>query len=131
MGAGQKLVPGPGNYNPTEKTMGLAPSYTLGGGRNSSKTKKEGPGPGAYNPSVDYAKENIGGVKIGTSVRARASLDNPPGPGNYNVGGRLGGPAFGIGTGIRSGVKNDATPGPGHYKLPTYVANLPRYQMPD
>lgn len=111
--------------------MGSAPSYTLGGGRTKDGVKKFAPGPGAYNPSVEYSKENLGGVKIGTSIRNKQSSDNPPGPGNYNVGGRLGGPAFGIGTGIRSGAKSDQTPGPGHYKLPSYVANLPKYSMPD
>ena len=50
-----------------------------------------------------------------------------PGPGNYNVSGRLGGPAYGIGSGSRANIKSDQTPGPGHYKLPVYVANLPRY----
>jgi hypothetical protein len=42
------------------------------------------PGPGAYNPKVDYAKENIGGVKIGTGKRSNKVGSEAPGPGNYN-----------------------------------------------
>lgn len=77
---------------------------------------------------MDCAKENLGGVRIGTSDRANNYHgDNVPGPGNYNVSGRLGGPSYGIGSGNRSIAKNDQTPGPGQYKLPVYVASLPRY----
>ena len=106
----------------------------MGGGalRKSVAEKGTMPGPGAYNPRVNYSKENLGGVKIGTSPRsAKYNNEGVPGPGNYNVTGRLGGPAFGIGTGSRQNSKYDQTPGPGHYKLPYYVAALPRYSMPD
>ncbi|CDW82018.1 UNKNOWN [Stylonychia lemnae] len=125
--------PGPGNYNPTERTLSTAPQYTMGGGGQRSKAgRTDQPGPGQYNPKVDCAKENLGGVKIGTSPRGqRRNNDAQPGPGNYNVTGRLGGPAYGIGSGSRSNAKKEQTPGPGHYKLPVYVASLPRYQMPD
>lgn len=63
------------------------------------------PGPGQYNPSVDYAKENLGGIKIGTSKRSgNKELENVPGPGNYQAYNSIGlGPGFGFGTGSRSG----------------------------
>lgn len=99
-----------------------------GGGQRSKGARVDIPGPGQYNPKVDCAKENLGGIKIGTNPRGNKYLDDGiPGPGNYNVSGRLGGPAFGIGSGSRANLSKEQTPGPGHYKLPTYVANLPRY----
>jgi hypothetical protein len=82
----------------------------MGGGslRNSKSGKNTMPGPGQYNPRVDYAKENLGGVKIGTSPRGfKYNNEGVPGPGNYNVHGRLGGPAYGIGSGSRSNAKYD------------------------
>lgn len=68
--ASSKDGPGPGNYNLDERTLNSAPSYTMGGGAVRSKVgKNEMPGPGAYNPRVDYSKENLGSVRIGTSPR--------------------------------------------------------------
>ena len=126
--------PGPGNYNLNERTLSTAPAYTMGGGalRKSKSGKTDMPGPGAYNPRVDYSRENLGGVKIGTSPRGTKYENHGiPGPGNYNVSGRITGPAYGIGSGSRSNAKYDQTPGPGHYKVPYYVAQMPRYMMPD
>jgi hypothetical protein len=110
--ANSKEGPGPGNYNPTERTLTAAPSYTMSGARPRT-AKYELPGPGQYNPRVDYAKENIGGVKIGSSTRGHFASLEVPGPGNYNVSGRLGGPAYGIGSSNRGNMKHDQTPGPG------------------
>ena len=43
------------------------------------------PGPGQYNPRVDYAKENLGAVKIGTGTRDQGKAlpggKDAPGPG--------------------------------------------------
>jgi hypothetical protein len=48
------------------------------------------------------------GIKIGTSPRGtKYDRLEVPGPGNYNVTGRLGGPAYGIGSGNRSKAKLD------------------------
>ena len=109
--ASSKEGPGPGNYNPDERrSLASAPAYTMGGGalRKSAADKSSMPGPGAYNPRVDYSKENPGSIKIGTSPRnSKFNTEGVPGPGNYNVTGRLGGPAYGIGTGSRSNSKHD------------------------
>jgi hypothetical protein len=98
------------------------------------KTNEFAPGPGAYNPSVMMSKENLGSIKIGTSLRDSKGMmggqDNP-GPGNYNSSTALGGPNFAFGTGGRNGSKKDTTPGPGHYKVPYHISQLPRYAMPD
>ena len=95
----------------------------------------KGPGPGSYNPRVDYAKENLGTVKIGTGTRDQGKAlpggKDAPGPGQYTLGTSLSGPAFGIGTSQRDESKGQDIPGPGQYHVPTYIANLPRYMMPD
>ena len=63
------------------------------------------PGPGAYNPKIDFSKENLGGIKIGTGTRdshgALAGAKEVPGPGQYELKRSLNGPAFGIGTSQR------------------------------
>ena len=59
---------------------------------------------------------------------------NVPGPGQYTLSGTINGPSFGIGSSNREsigGAGKKFTPGPGHYKVPTYIANLPKYTMPD
>lgn len=131
LGYSKDTIPGPGNYQMTDKALAAAPAYSMGS-KNLKKPKEWAPGPGAYNPSVSASKEGIGGVKIGTSKRGElAGSSENPGPGNYgNIGG-LGGPTFGFGTGSRHDQKKDNTPGPGHYKVPCHVQNLPTYAMPD
>lgn len=93
------------------------------------------PGPGAYNPSIGAAKENIGGVRIGTASRdQRGAMSNTldtPGPGNYNISSHLNTHSYGFGSGVRQKMSQDKTPGPGHYKLPYHVAEVPRYFLPD
>ena len=95
------------------------------------------PGPGAYNPKFSVSKENLGNVKIGTSKRDSRGLPggvNVPGPGQYTISGTINGPSFGIGSSHRDDIGGSSTkftPGPGHYKVPTYIANLPKYTMPD
>ena len=104
----------------------------------SKNSLDKSPGPGHYNPKVDYAKENLGGVKIGTGNRSQHTTlggKEVPGPGQYDLGSSMAGPAFGIGSSTRedgSASKSKMqTPGPGSYKVPTYIANLPKYSMPD
>ena len=67
--AGAALGPGPGNYNPSERTLSAAPAYSMGYKKHGKGEGTNSPGPGAYNPQVDYSKENLGGVRIGTSTR--------------------------------------------------------------
>ena len=66
--------------------MNAAPAYSMGY-KKPLKTNEFAPGPGAYNPSVSISKENLGSIKIGTSLRDGKGMmggqDNP-GPGNYN-----------------------------------------------
>lgn len=130
-------MPGPGNYNPLESGRAKPPAYTMRPKTSSLSDLNKSPGPGAYNPKFDVSKENLGACKIGTGTRD-AGKNIPggkevPGPGAYAPRTSLGGPAFGIGSSMRDEVnpKSLGTPGPGHYKVPTYIANLPKYTMPD
>jgi len=112
------------------------PAYSMRPRTSGAESNLKSPGPGSYDPRVDYAKENLGQVKIGTSTRnSIKSLAEVPGPGQYTVGGSLGGPAFGIGSSNRNDGSSMKTkqyvPGPGAYHVPTHIANLPRYIMPD
>lgn len=59
-------VPGPGNYEVTDKAINKCPSaFTMGAKYHSGKDEETLPGPGAYN--IDNNKKS--GVKIGTSSR--------------------------------------------------------------
>ena len=131
-------MPGPGNYNPADSAAkGKPPAFTMRVKTHIKTSNEMAPGPGAYNPKFSVSKENLGNVKIGTSKRDTRGLPggaSVPGPGQYTLSGTNNGPSFGIGSSHRdglgaSGAKN--TPGPGHYKVPTYIANLPKYTMPD
>ena len=131
-------MPGPGNYNPLDSAAkAKPPAFTMRVKTHIKTSNETAPGPGAYNPKVSLSKENLGNVKIGTSKRDNAGLPggvSVPGPGQYSITGTLSGPAFGIGSSSREGLAsagNKYTPGPGHYKVPTYIANLPKYTMPD
>lgn len=92
--AAYSKVPGPGAYNPRRMRKGknqkIGTQEKLSMGRYKTGT----PGPGAYEPG----KRRKGGkVRIGSAVR-RPLYDskNTPGPGNYNVRGKIGGPKYGI-----------------------------------
>lgn len=55
-----------------------------------------------------------------------------PGPGEYKIIERaIEGPKFGFGTGLRKVPRRDESPGPGAYKVPTKIANLPQYALPN
>jgi Sperm-tail PG-rich repeat len=128
-------VPGPGNYNPHDSGKNKPPAFSMGLKTLLKSGNMFTPGPGAYQPKIAISKENLGNIKIGTSKREnRNSGVFVPGPGAYTLNTSLGGPAFGIGSSTRDGspakTKNQ-TPGPGYYKVPTHIANLPRYVMPD
>lgn len=110
--------------------MAHAPSYTMGY-KKQNKSNEFAPGPGAYNPALNYSKENLGGVKIGTSKRQDLLSSDAPGPGNYNISAGINSSSYAFGTGSRRDNKMDPTPGPGHYKAPCYVGNVPRYCIPD
>ncbi|TNV81347.1 hypothetical protein FGO68_gene8366 [Halteria grandinella] len=135
--AAKTMAPGPGNYNPLEMGKSKPPAFSMGiktGGKNFGD---KSPGPGQYNPKIDYAKENLGSVRIGTGTRDQGSSvftgKDMPGPGQYTLGTSLSGPAFGVGTSMRDGGGGGKgeVPGPGSYRLPTHIANLPKYIMPD
>lgn len=98
---GHSSTPGPGSYE-YQRKVGEGPKYVMnprrdeggiGGGMSNSRYV---PGPGSYNPDVHMTRDKAPGAKMGTSNRAdlyegRAN----PGPGQYDVRGRLNGPQWG------------------------------------
>lgn len=54
-----------------------------------------------------------------------------PGPGQYPLDSTLKGPRFGFGTDKRHKPAKDSSPGPGAYKVPTKIADVPKYVIPN
>lgn len=125
-------TPGPGSYEYKLK-VGEGPKYVMnprreeGGAVNTSNSRYV-PGPGSYNPEVHMTRDKAPGVKMGSSNRAdlyegRAN----PGPGQYDVRGRLNGPKWGFGSENRGqGYKSD-TPGPGSYDHKPKIGDVAPY----
>ena len=133
-------MPGPGNYNPhDDAAKSRPPAFSMRPKTSDNNALHKSPGPGQYNPKFNLSRENLGGVKIGSSSRdalgAMPGGTDIPGPGTYALSTSLGGPAFGIGSSNRdndpSMKSKQFVPGPGSYKLPSYTSNLPKYTMPD
>lgn len=122
-------TPGPGSYD-CPLRVGEGPKYVMNPRRDDSNllSPKYIPGPGAYNPSVDLIKGNNSGAKIGTSNRTELydSKANP-GPGQYDVRGRITGPKWGFGSDQRGKDYKSTVPGPGSYDLPSNVGAVPKY----
>jgi len=122
-------TPGPGSYEYSLK-VGEGPHYVINPRRedNSGQKTKYVPGPGAYTPSDGLVKEKRTGVRIGTSNRSDLyDTKLNPGPGQYDVRGRIGGPKWGFGSDQRGRDYKSGVPGPGSYDLPTKVGDVPSY----
>jgi len=122
-------TPGPGSYDYSTK-VGEGPKYIMNPRREGSNllSPKYLPGPGAYSPSVEFVKEKNSGPKMGTSIRTDLydSKANP-GPGQYDVRGRVVGPKWGFGSDQRGKDYTSTVPGPGSYDLPSKVGVVPKY----
>lgn len=126
---GNSTTPGPGSYNYNSK-VGEGPKFVMNPRRDEGKLQNSRyvPGPGAYSPSVEYVKNSAPRSGMGTSQRGGLySSKSNPGPGQYDVRGRIGGPKYGFGSQSRSGGYGTATPGPGHYDHKHYVGDVPKY----
>ena len=122
-------TPGPGSYNITSK-VGEGPKYIMNPRREDEKVQNARylPGPGAYSPSVEFVKNHQPAIGMGTSQRSGLySTKSNPGPGQYDVRGRIAGPKWGFGSQQRNGGNSNATPGPGHYDHKNYVGDVPTY----
>jgi len=123
-------TPGPGSYALSPK-IGEGPKYIINPRRDDvAKTQhaRYVPGPGAYTPSVEFAKTKSPAIRMGTSSRdGFYETKTNPGPGQYDVRGRIGGPKWGFGSEQRRGDYKSGTPGPGSYNLKSTVGNVPKY----
>ena len=123
--------PGPGQYSFGGSRGG--PAYSMGVKLN-DKDDHWQPAPGAYNVSIDAVKGDPKANRFGGGNRSNiASGKFGPGPGAYNaINFRpTESISYSIGDSKRTRTKNLEVPGPGQYHVPYYVADVPRYQMPN
>jgi len=125
------FTPGPGAYTVPSK-VNEGPKYHMGIKKEDQSLMyaKTIPGPGAYNPSVRFVKDSQPSFGIGSGKRDdlyRSGM--APGPGQYDVRGRHGGPHWGFGSSKRDDLKRSEHPGPGAYTLPPKIADVPKYAM--
>lgn len=126
------MNPGPGDHN-TQRNFGEGGSkYTMG--LKTTMAQKFGidqPGPGDY----EMSPVRKGGPThlIGTGKRSDLGVGKSflsPGPGQYNLRGKLDGPQVGFGSARRSDkLEKSYDPGPGSYMLPGTVGNIPKYLL--
>jgi len=133
-GLSQSMIgPGPGAYSYNSRAI-EGPKHVMTARHEDTSLNylKSTPGPGAYTPAFDKSKDRSPAVGIGTSNRTELTGTKAvPGPGQYDVRGRLGGPKWGFGNEERAGIAGSPTnhPGPGHYTLPSKFADLPKYAL--
>ena len=108
--------PGPGHYDPNRLDK-KAPEYIMGLKPRPFSASNQ-PGPSDYSPNISLIKEsNHLGGRIGSGIRTYKDLRDAPGPGQYDIRGKIPGPTHVIGTQSRGKFDNQGTPGPGHYEL--------------
>lgn len=121
--------PGPGAYTLGRNSCN-APSYSMAGSKY-DKDLSDAPGPGKYQPNFSNKGDDRASL-IGTGQRSSISVGKKgPGPGAYNVHGTGVSLTYSIGNSVRKAARADKVPGPGQYHVPYYVAEVPRYQMPN
>ena len=103
------------------------------GSRTGLKDDNWQPGPGKYQPQIDSIKGDAKASRFGNGSRSNiASGKDGPGPGAYNINYRnTEANNYSIGSGVRKVDKDGGNPGPGSYHVPYYVADVPRYVMPN
>ena len=121
-------TPGPGAYSIGSHSN--APAYSMSGAKY-DKDLSGAPGPGKYMPNFSNKGDERASL-IGRGPRSQISVGKKgPGPGAYNPNSGLGSATYSIGTSLRTDAKQNKVPGPGQYHVPYYVAEVPRYQMPN
>ena len=110
--------PGPGNYDPSTKSLSKfdsAPTYRIGTSSRDHFVGSKVPGPGAYTASE--IRPHSSATKIGTGKRLPLNENvETPGPGTYEIPAKaVEGPKFTmVGRGLTGNSSN--SPGPGHYE---------------
>lgn len=136
-----KLVPGAGTYE--LKSMGFnleKPKFHFGMVLTHDDTTKfihSVPGPGTHSPSGQVVKHHAPVYSMGSKLKSTLTRNEyVPGPGTYvNSAEKLktAAPSFGFGTSKRPeiGKTKMVVPGPGSYKLPSKIADVPDFAMPN
>lgn len=106
--------------------------FTMGVKTQLSKSNVEVPGPGEYDSQV--ANHKVGATHlIGTSHRSDLGVGKSylsPGPGQYDIRGKIGGAKVGFGRQKKTNkVEKTYLPGPASYNIPGTVGNLPKYLL--
>lgn len=125
-------TPGPGSYVQKGK-IGEGPKYAMRP-RTAVIMRPNGPGPGQYNASIAAINDKPPTAIMGHSSRGAAigSAKEVPGPGAYSqLEKSKSGPSFSFGTSSGAANKKNDVPGPGTYKIPSSMAALPDYAMPN
>ena len=134
---GVREVPGPGNYNPTQKYKSLA--YTMGIKIDHSK-ENEIPGPNKYSNNLNKfinkynnnPQYSFGGDRKDRSYDLKS---HTPGPGQYEkkkvelLSNKNNIPSFSFGKDSRDYNPCNTMPGPGDYELKNKINNGPKYSM--
>lgn len=137
-----KLVPGAGQYETKSAAFNIEkPKFHMGVRLDHDDTKKfihSVPGPGTHSPTGVVGKSRAPVYSMGGKLKSSLTRNEyVPGPGQYvNSAERLkqSSPSFGFGTSQRpdiGGKKNMQVPGPGAYKLPSKIADVPDFAMPN
>lgn len=137
-----KLVPAPGTYEIKSKAFESMekPKFHMGQKLHFDDTKKyihSIPGPGTHEPTYVPTKSRSPVYSMGAKFdKQKDTTMLVPGPGTYvNSAEKLkqAAPSFGFGTSKRPviGATKLQVPGPGAYKLPSKIADLPDFAMPN
>ena len=97
-----------------------------------SKTKFV-PGPGSYEPNYKAEVNALPQYSIKGRYKAARKLD-VPGPGTYgkSLVDKQTAPSYGFGSSPqREPIKKTLSPGPGGYRIPSMIAEVPAYAMPN
>ncbi len=137
-----KLVPGAGTYETRSMAFNIEkPKFHMGRRLDHDDTRKflhSVPGPGSHSPTVVPSKQRAPQFSMGAKLSSSLTRNEyVPGPGTYvNTSEKMKqtAPSFGFGTSKRpdiGGNAKNAVPGPGSYKLPTRIADVPDFAMPN
>lgn len=97
------FAPGPGQYTPAfTQSIKTQPGWRIGtsirGEEERNELRRNYPPPDTYTPNMNASKTRASGWKIGTSLRDDFGKGNKnPGPNNYSLFDKKGGPAYGMG----------------------------------
>ena len=132
-----KQAPGPGNYAMRSAAFTDKPHFYIGQ-KLQDQSKMNVPGAGTYEPRPKMTQSQ--GPFFSMGLKLKGDLIAPtakvvPGPGAYTgvaENTQKAAPRYGFGSSKRGEMaKMTGTPGPGSYKLPTKVADVQAFALPN